>query len=314
MLKATLAASAALALLGAGCASDGAAPGTPFEVSAEGEIALPHDDFYPEGVAVGADGDVYVGSIARGEIYRLSRATKTMSLFAGGGADLMSIIGVYATFDGEAVYACSSDPTQSHGGRASELVAFDADSGAVAGRYPLPGGGFCNDIYELSDGTIVVSDSGIGRVLRLRPGSEELQVLAQSPRWTGEGFNTNGLTTLNGDLYVVKYNEGLLFRVEPRTGDIDEVALDRKLQGPDGLESLDDGSLLVVEGTAGALSIITLEGGMGRVETIATGLDVPTTVAVYRNSAYVVQSQFDHLFGFDPTPPQQFALKRVALP
>lgn len=278
------------------------------------EVPLPGDEFYPEGIAISADGDLYVGSLAQNEIWRLDRQSKRIERFSRPDANLLSVIGVHVSGDGRSLYACSSDPKGAHPGRASELIAFDLQSGAVTNRSALPLGGLCNDIAELDDGTVLLTDSFGGRMYSLRPGENGLSIWAASADFSGEGFNLNGIVAVGDAVFAVKYNSGELFKfTRTRNGVAHErVALDRPLNGPDGLEHLSGDRLLVVEGLSGSVSIIDL--AAGSVSVIVENLDSPTTAAIHEQFAYVVQGQLDHFFGMTQDPPRPFGLKRVPLP
>lgn len=280
-------------------------------------LQLPGADRYPEGIAAGADGKLFVSSLTRGEILRISPATGAAEIFTKGNADLMSSLGLRVSHDGTRIYACSSDPSGLHGGRGSELVAFESATGEVVGRYLFPGGGLCNDLTELADGTILATDSFAPRILALTPAANTLVEWVRDARFEGEGFNLNGIAALGSRVYAVKYNNGELFAFtdwEKGTPTIVTVALDRPLAGPDGLIAYGDG-LLVVEGNAGSLSRIALDPRTrsGVVSVIADGLDSPTTVAVVGVEAFVVQGQLDHFFGMDPSPPGPFLLARIPI-
>lgn len=293
-----------------------AQPGAPtlVELTASDEVPLPGSTFYPEGIAVSADGDLYVGSLATNQILRLDRQSRRIERFSAPDADLLSVIGVHVSADGRSVHACSSDPKGMYPGRRSELVTLDMQTGNVTGRAQLPEGGLCNDIAELDDGTVLVTDSFGGQILALRPGDRALTIWAQSPDFRGDGFNLNGIVSLGDAVFVVKYNSGELFKFTRAADGImhERVRLDRALNGPDGLEHIGKDRLLVVEGFSGAVSEIDLVSGS--VKEVAGNLDGPTTAAIFDGYVYIVQGQLDHFFGMTPSPPEPFALKRVRLP
>lgn len=284
------------------------------QLTETGEVPLPGSALYPEGIGVSASGDLYVGSLVERQILRLDRQTRKIQRFSAPDADLLSVIGVYVSNDDSAVYACSSDPRGVHAGRRSEIVGFDIQTGSVTRRAALPEGGLCNDIAELDDGTLLVTDSFGGRILALAPHADALSVWAQSPEFIGEGFNLNGIVSVDGAVFAVKYNSGEMFRFSSSETGVtyERVALSRPLNGPDGLERISDEQLLVVEGFAGTLSTIDLS--TGAVSIVAENLDSPTTAAIHQGFAYVVQGQLDHFFGMTQEPPRPFALKRVKLP
>lgn len=286
-------------------------------------IALPGDELYPEGIAAAADGTLYVGSFREGTILQLPpgrdelQATTFVDAEAGG---LVSTVGLLVDEDRGLLWACSSDPGLAlrTGEDAPAVVAFALGSGAVSGRYELPGGGFCNDLSLDEAGNLYVTDSIAPRILVLPAGGSELELWLEDEAFAGEGFNLNGIVSAGDDVYAVKYNSGELLRIpvaeDGSAGDPARVTLDRELALPDGLKLERDGVLLVVEG-AGRLSRITLENAdRGAVTTVRDGLDGPTTAALVDGDAWVAEGQLGHLF--DPSsgePTLPFELVRVPL-
>jgi len=277
-------------------------------------IHLPGDDFYPEGIAIAPDGDVFVGSLERGEIWRIPSGGGAQR-FADTSANLMSVIGVHVSGDGKRLYACSSDPAQRFGGRPPEVVVFDTASGRALHRSAFPDGGLCNDMTEMADGTILVTDSFHPRIFAMRKEATGVTFgeWLRDDRFAGEGISLNGIADAGDAIYVVKYSGGEMLRIV-RNGDntiIDKVDLGRPLAGPDGLELLSDGTLLVVEGFSGSLSRITLaaDGLSGTVRTVGESYLGPTTVAASNGEAYVVQGQLDRFFGIEKSPPEPFSIR-----
>ncbi|MFC4217259.1 SMP-30/gluconolactonase/LRE family protein [Pseudophaeobacter arcticus] len=277
---------------------------------AETEILLPDAAFAPEGISHDAAGNLYVGSLTQGRILKIS-ARRSISEFAPAGANgLVSVVGVHVA--GDQAYACSSDPGVSAltGTAVPALTAFGTQTGAPAGRYPLPEGGmFCNDIAALPDGTILVTDSFVPRIYALAPGADRLDIWLDDARFVGEGFNLNGIAYDDGAVFVARYNTGTLHRIaldaEGRAGVITDLTMSTEIHGADGLTALGGGRFLIVEGgglsagARGALWGATVSGAQAKLEVIAENLNVPTTATVIGQTAYVVEGQLDHLF--DPT-------------
>ena len=275
-------------------------------------IALPFDDLYPEGIAVADNGDVFVGTLTRRLIVRVDAETGDALTFTSPDADLMTVLGILVSRDGETVYACSSDPHEEFDYRPAELVAFDR-SGAMVGRYPTPSGGFCNDLTELPDGTILFTDTFNPRIYAWSPVTQSVSEWVRDERFVGGDYGLNGITYADGSVYVVRYSAGDLFAISPDGQNIRNIALDRSLQGADGLEWMGENTLLVVENGAGRVSRIVLGADGGEVTSLAEGLNVPTTAALHGDDVYVVESQFDHFFGFDTTAPDPFFIKIIPL-
>ena len=274
---------------------------------ADTEIALPDAAFAPEGISHDASGSLYVGSLTQGRILRIT-ATGAVTDFAPAGANgLVTVVGVHV--EGDQTYACSSDPGVSAltGTAAPALVAFNTETGAPTGRYPLPEGGmFCNDIAALPDGTILATDSFVPRIYALAPGADRLEIWLEDNRFVGEGFNLNGIAHDDGAVYVARYNTGTLHRIElgaeGQAGAITDLKMSTEIHGADGLTALGGGRFLVVEGgglsagARGALWGATVSDGQAKLEVIAEDLNVPTTATVFGKTAYVVEGQLDHLF------------------
>ncbi len=298
----------------------------PVAAMAETAISLPGTGFAPEGITADSDGNLYVGSLTQGRIVKIDPDSNVITEFAGAGANgMVSVIGLHAV--GETVYACSSDPGASTltGTAPTALVAFNRTTGSTAGRYELPdGGGFCNDLAELPDGTILATDSFAPRIYALKPGAKQLEIWLDDAQFAGEGFNLNGIAYDDGAVYVLRYNTGTLHRIsvedDGSAGAVTNVVLTAAITSPDGLTGLGGGRFLIVEGggltagVRGALLGITLHDGKAVVETISPDLNVPTTAAVIGDTAYVVEGQLDHLFDPKAGPADPYQILTIKLP
>lgn len=98
------------------------------------------------------------------------------------------------------------------------------------------------------------------------------------------------------------------------------MLLYEKEHEPDGLTALGDGLFLVVEGgglsagARGALLGVRLNGDAAMVATIAADLNIPTTVAVVGDTAFVVEGQLDHLFDPNAGPADPYRILAIELP
>ncbi len=295
--------------------------------TAQQTLNLP-EAFAPEGIAVDAGGTMYLGSLTQGRVISLNPETNQIEPFAAAGVNgMVSVIGLHISADNALVFACSSDleASQFTGTAAPALVAFVRATGEAAGRYELPeDGGFCNDITELPDGTILATDSFSPRIYALRPEATALEIWFEDAGFTGEGFNLNGIAYADGSVYFVRYNTGTLHGIpvteDSGAGSYFDVTLPAPLAAPDGLTALGHGRFLVVEGgglTAGArgqLSGLRLENGAAMVTVIAPDLNIPTTAAVFDGVAYVVEGQLDHLFDPDAGAPDPYRVLKINLP
>lgn len=293
---------------------------------ADTTIALPDPGFAPEGITADSSGMLYTGSLRQGRLIKIDPTTGTVADFAPAGANgMVSTVGVHAA--GDLIFACSSDPGIGlrTGTAAPALVAFERGTGDAAGRYELPeGGGFCNDITELPDGTILATDSFTPRIYALPPGATQLEVWLDAPQLAAEGINLNGIAYDEGAVYVVRYDAGTVHRiaVTPKggAGMVEDLPLPSVVHGADGLTALGGGRFLLVEGgglnagARGALLGLKVAQGAVSVDMIATDLNVPTTATVIGDTAYVVEGQLDHLFDPAAGPADPYRILAIALP
>jgi len=277
-------------------------------------IPLFGENFFPEGVATGADGSIYVGSLATGAIVRVAPGMAKPEPFVAPGN--LGMVGMLVDEAAATLWSCA---VNLGGGEPGALLSFDAATGEPRQSITFPGG-FCNDLTLDDAGNLYVTDSFAGVIYRLPASADALEEWASDPILAapqGE-FGLNGIAFHDGALYVAKTNTGAIYRLpieggEPGTPE--PLVLDDVLTGPDGLKVMDDGSLLVVDNGGGAVVHITLSGLEGSVVTLRNYLDGPTTAGIDGEDAWVAEGQFSHLFGGDPDAPDlPFKLRRVLLP
>src|ERR687891_32793 len=272
------------------------APAAPAGEQGQRTIALP-DEFRPEGIASGPKDSFYVGSIPQGSVYR----------------------GSYRTGEGAVLVPPHQEPgdERNHtglkvdrrfdrlfvaGGESQGIYVYDSNTGEDIASFSVPDAGFINDVVLTRDAAYF-TDSLVQQLYRIPIGRKgELGELERIPL-TGElqftdEFNVNGIDTAPGGrgLIVVKSNTGQLYRVDPRSGDTREIVLDRPVTNGDGI--LRHGhTLYVVQNRDNRIAAVKLDGRLrsGRVRSFLTDprLDVPTTIAPFRNFIYAVNARFD---------------------
>ncbi|HZI12760.1 MAG TPA: hypothetical protein VE153_20430 [Myxococcus sp.] len=311
-----------------GCAED-EEPTPPPSRDGVTEVALPGDNFYPEGVAASADTTLYVGSLFTGQVVRVRPGSSQAEDFIAPGAIVTGVVGLHVQERKQYLWLCSNVFGTPN---APELIAVSLSTGQAVHRHVFPaqqgvGSGFCNEIAEDTAGNLYASDSFLGRIIRVPAArvdtDNSAEVWAQSDALLApQGqFGLNGLT-FDGmaSLYAVKTADGKLFRIpitaSGAAGSVQEVVLNQALVGPDGLKYSATAGLIVSEQYASAVSRITLSAdGRGTVTRLQQGLKDPTSVELAEGSAWVSESQLSHLTG-NPPPPlvPPFRLVRVPLP
>jgi sugar lactone lactonase YvrE len=302
---------AALALLVLPAGGAGAAAGlrthpTVFPTT----IDLP-DGFGPEGIAIGAAPFAYFGSTVDGSIFRANLVTGQGVTI--GGAPGTPSVGLKVDHQARLFVA---------GGPQGDARVVSAVTGRVLASYTLATGNtFINDVV-LTPGAAWFTDSFNPVLYKLplgRHGELPTQAQVQAVPLTGDvvfqpGFNVNGISrTPDGTgLLVVQTNTGLLFRVDPATGDTTTVDLggDSVANG-DGI-LLTGHTLYVVQNVLNQVAVVDLDrtGLHGTVVDHLTDprFDTPTTVARFGARLYLPNARFS----LEPTPTTPYTA--VAIP
>ena len=278
-------------------------------------LSLPGDSFFPESLSAAADGTLYVGSLAHGELWKFAPGSDVPVLVLASSGTQTNIAGVLV--DGSTAYLCSVDLTFS---RNSEVKVLDLATETVTATLSFPAFTFCNDLAIDGDGALYVADS-FGRIYRRAGATFDVwhTSAAVAPVGTSgvAAFGADGIVWDGADaLYVNNIGAGTLARIpilaNGSSGTAQPIALDAGLVLPDGMRADGAGSLLVVEGGAGRLSRIDVTGDSGAVTTVAGDLDGPTSVIRTDDGLWVSEGQVGVLFGLVEGPANlPFQIRRV---
>ena len=145
-----------------------------------------------------------------------------------GAFDSRSTLGVLVDDRAKLLWVCSNDfssadipgPSAVPG---SYVKGFDLSSGEGKVSAALPGKStLCNDMVVGADGSLFVTNSLAPQILRLKPGSKELEVWLESPVFEQPPQGAPGLDGIafggDGNLYVNTFAKGDFFRVEVKDG------------------------------------------------------------------------------------------------
>jgi len=303
----------AAACLTPGCdkASD---PGTP---ASRDTIALPGTRVFPESIAAASDGTLYVGSAGHGSIYRVPPGGAAQIWLDSEKSGTRSVFGLVVDESGNALWACTNAPIEGDGPGAA-LRRYALGSGAQTGHWPITGETpICNDIALADDGSVFLTDTLAGRVLRLPPDGTALEPWFEDKDALfgvdGIAFESSGrmlLTNVIGNsllaLEVVDGRPGVLVTLEP------SMPLGR----PDSLRPLGEDRFVMTENEAGRVTQVRFTGTQAQMNMLSDGDvgvsgAVPGGGALWTVNAMLQYTREPELKGKDPGPA---SIRRLPLP
>ncbi|MCX4821943.1 superoxide dismutase [Streptomyces sp. NBC_01142] len=263
------------------------------------------DGFRPEGITIGSSPYAYFGSIASGDVYRVSLASGRGRVISRGLGAEHPVIGLKIDRRERLLFLC--------GGQSREIRIADARSGTLLKTYTVGSDKtMVNDVI-LTPGAAWFTDSFTPQIYRLplgrqgEPGGKVTTVPLGGDWEQGPDFTANGIARTPDGRALLMVNSmvggGALMRVDPRTGIARRVDIgDTRLPNGDGLLLL--GRLLyVVQQRQNAIDVLRLSdsGLQGRAVTRITDPErfkVPTTAAAWGDRIYLPNARFD----VQPTP------------
>lgn len=258
----------------------------PVAASFPDRIELP-DDFAPEGIAIGRGTTFYAGSLAGQGIWR---------------GDLKSNDGEFIVEEGGPFVGMKVDARNRlwvAGGPAGTGYVFDAGTGGdplmVFQLAPAGEASFVNDVVVTGEAAWF-TDSFRGVVYRVDHATGAISELDLTDLAQPEAgvFRLNGIdATPNGKtLIVVNSTDGELYRMDTSSGVVDTIDVGESVHG-DGI--LLAGKTLYAVRDQDHVAVIELSPDLSSgavVDELTGDLDVPTTVARFGSSLYVVNARF----------------------
>lgn len=278
------------------------------------DIPLPGINLYPESLTGTADGTLYIGSLASGQILKQVIGAETPTVLVSG---LKNVNGLLVDEAGGTLYACVNDFTTNKGG----IKSFALADGAAKQSIDFPAG-ICNDLTFDKDGNIYATESALGRIYFLAKGGTAFTTFSSdttlAPPAVGQ-FGADGIVfDGTASLYVNNFAKNSLIRfpIQPNgtSGTPEVFTVTPALASPDGMRILDATTLLVVENiaTTGRLTRLSLNvAGKSAAGTVLSNrLDTPTAVVKVGQSYWVSEGQLDQLFGM-MKPDLPFMIRRI---
>jgi sugar lactone lactonase YvrE len=260
------------------------------------EIVVNDTRAFPESMTVTADGTVYFGSLSKGMVYRAPPGSGSAEPWIKAGtAGLKNVLGVFANEKSHTLWVCSTAIPGVSTGETS-LKSFELRTGEFQHSYTFPDGkGICNDVAVAPDGTIYVTETSQGRILRLPRGAAALEVWCADPLLA----SADGIALLaDGSVYVNGVATGVLARVPVRAdgsaGAAVKLETSRPLDHPDGMRTVGTRTMLLAEG-AGRLDEVTIDGDKAQIRVLKDNLaGGPTAVALIGDVAFVLEAKLKY--------------------
>ncbi len=263
------------------------------QMAAQNPISIHGELPFPESLSSSSDGTIFIGSASQGMIFRVTPGSTSAEPWLAAGANGMQrVLGVFTDARTGILWVCSTKIQ----GEPTALKAFDMKSKVVLGSYSFPGDtGICNDIALSRKGDVYVTDTMNGRILRLRPGAQELEVWVKNDRL----IQADGIAFGDAEnLYVNTFRTGHLFRIalapNGSSGTISEVKTSQPLNLPDGLRAIGKNQFLMIEG-AGRLDYVTVEGDYAKIQVLKDGFNGPTAVTLVGDTAWVLEGKLKYM-------------------
>lgn len=296
------------------------APNPQFRATARsGDISIPGTGVFPESITASRNGSLYIGSMGRGEVFRVAPGrTQAEPFIARGVGGITNVLGVFADDAAGTLWVCSTTVSSGPPGGStgpSALHAFDLASGAPRRSYPLAEGGFCNDAAVAANGDLFVTDSNGMRVLRLRKGATALEPWSPAGALGPAGGVLDGVAILGGRVIVGTLLTSKLFAIEVRAdggvGTVTELKLSAPLAQPDGIRAWGH-ELLATDGT-GKIQLVSISGATATVKTLKDGLEGVVSVAATGKTGYALEGQLNVMMARPgTTPPAEKPFRAVA--
>ena len=276
-------------------------------------FTIPEHDLYPESVAYDPEsGDFFLSSMGQSRILRVHPDGTYEDFLAGPVPSLESSVGMKVDAQRRRLWVCTGryvlfgGPTE--GEPRTGVLLFDLDTGTLQKSWmvdqPTPSHIF-NDLALTLDGDAYVTTTLLGKIFRVSPGADEMELVLDSP-----GSHNNGITLGPEERYLYFTLDRTISRMDLRTGDVIPVPVPNDAgTGTDGMY-FRDGTLIVVKPRLRQIARLFLnpeENAVSRVEVLARddpGFAYPTTGVLVGDRLVFVGTSFADVPRNDESPRQ----------
>ena len=274
---------------------------------AQDKVQIGDKMVFPESITTSADGTLYAGSMAGGQVFKGAPGATTTTQFIAPETDgVTAVLGVYADDKAGLLWVCNADPAAfaQKPFKGSVLRTFSLADGSLKASYPMGDGSFCNDTTTAADGTAYVADTFGAKVDIVKPGSTTIDTWFADKALAGiDGISIGP----DGAVYVNNVMSSKLYRIpvgaDGKPGALTEITTSSPLKGPDGMRFGDDGKLYLAENAAGRVDEVTIDGDNATIKSLKDGLESPTAVSKNGSTLWALEAKIDKLGGKDDPGP-----------
>jgi hypothetical protein len=257
-------------------------------------FTIPERDLYPESVAHDTKtGDYFVSSMGHSRILRVHADGSYEDFVQGSAPGLESSIGMKVDAGRRRLWVCTGRYTlfDSPGDTPARtaVLLFDLDHGILIKKWlvdqPSPAHIF-NDVVVAADGDVYATTTLFGKVYRISPGSDAMEVVLDTP----ESHN-NGISLGPDERYLFITLDRSISRLDLKTGTLIKVSVpDDAGIGTDGLYFF-DGSLIIVKPRFKQVARLFLNKELDTVDRVEVLADSSADLA-YPTTGVVVDDSF----------------------
>jgi hypothetical protein len=285
-------------------------------------FSVAEPDLIPEGIAVDPrTRTFYLGSIRKRKVLAIDARGAVSTFVAPGQGGLLGALGVKVDTRTDLLWVASHRSSSMAGRSAAAqpdgVLAFSLHDGSLRRRIVFDDDGphLPNDFAIAPDGTVYLTDSVAGRVLRIPPDRDAFEPVTPPDALV----YPNGIARApDGRLYVA-HLRGIAI-VDPRSGSVTPMPTvpAAPLGGIDGL-ILDGGTLLAVQNGIGRprMVAISLDASGARatkltiLENDPAVLEIPTTACLLDGALYTIANSQLRAFRHGDTPSRPLEAPRI---
>ncbi len=262
-------------------------------------FVIPQRDLIPEGIAWDSTtGDFFVSSIHLRKIVRITSDGKSSDFVHEGQDGLFGTLGLKVDAQRRLLWVISNAAHEVTGysdavDGQSSVLAYDLRTGKLATKIDFGSAhdpSLLNDLAILDDGSVVITDSDGGGIMRVRLGSDTIETWIPAHTFTFP----NGIAVAAGEPFVYVADFRGLSRIDIRSRTITPLVVDAEtLGGIDGLTSY-HGDLIGIQNGLGRPRVVRVSlndarDAITRIAVIEAGnprFDEPTTGVIANDSFY----------------------------